>query len=414
MELNNNKKYLLIGMSVVILGLIGFFKQRNIAATASRAPVEAFRTAAVAAVRRGAVANTITLSGEFHPFQEVDIHAKVAGFLKSISVDVGDRVRLGQTIALLEIPELSAELQAADASVRHARDDIERARSERERVKSAYEASHNAYTRLKQASEARSGLIAEQELDDSQAKNKESEAQISIAEASLSAAQSQLAIAEANQRQMSALSEYSKITVPFNGVITKRYADTGALIQAGTSSNTQTMPIVRLAETDRLRLVLPVPESAVPHVRLGTAVKVRVPAMNKDFWGVISRYAEALDPETRTMHTEIDVKNPDNAIVNGMYAEADIVLDKKDSVLTVPIQAVTRNGTNATVLVVDAQDRLAQRRITLGLEGTERVEVVNGLKDGDLVLIGGGGEFRPGDKIAPKVSEGSQGGEAQP
>ena len=410
-----NKKYLLIGISVVVFGLVGFLKQRNMAATARGAPADASRTAAVAAVRRGAVANTITLSGEFHPFQEVDIHAKVAGFLKSISVDVGDRVRSGQTIALLEIPELSAELQAADASVHHARDDIERARSERERVKSAYEASHVAYTRLKQASEARSGLIAEQELDDSQAKDKESEAQISIAEASLSAAQSQLAIAEANQRQMSALSEYSKITVPFNGVITKRYADTGALIQAGTSSNTQAMPIVRLAETDKLRLVLPVPESAVPHVQLGTAVKVRVPAMNRIFSGLVARYADALDPETRTMHTEIEVKNPDNAIVDGMYAEADIVLEKKDSVLTVPMQAVTRNGSDATVLVVNAQNQLELRIIKLGLEGIEQVEVLSGLNERDLVLIGGGGQFRPGDKIVPKLTEtAGQPGEAQP
>jgi RND family efflux transporter MFP subunit len=281
-------------------------------------------------------------------------------------------------------------------------------------MKSAHEASHSAYARLKQASQARSGLIAEQELDDSQARDKEAEAQISIAQAALSEAQSQLSIAEANQRQMSALSEYSKITAPFDGVITKRYADTGALIQAGTSSSTQAMPIVRLAETDRLRLVLPVPESAVPHVRLGTAVKVRVPAMNKIFSGFVARYADALDPETRTMHTEIDVKNPDNTLVNGMYAEADIVLDKRDFVLTVPTQAVTRNGSDATVLVVNAQNQLEQRHIRLGLEGTDRIEVLNGLNESDVVVIGGSGQFRPGDKIVPKLSESNQAGEAQP
>jgi RND family efflux transporter MFP subunit len=412
MELN--KKHVLIGISVVVLGLLAFLKLRNTNATATGAPADASRTAAVVMVRRGTIDNTITLSGEFHPFQEVDIHAKVAGFLKNISVDVGDRVRSGQVIALLEIPELSAELQSADASVRHAADAIERARSELERVKSAHEAFHSAFSRLKQASEARSGLIAEQELDDSQAKDKEAEAQVSVAQAALSEAQSQLAIAEANQRQMSALSDYSKITVPFNGVITKRYADTGALIQAGTSSNTQAMPVVRLAETDKLRLVLPVPESAVPRVQLGTAVKVRVPAMNRIFWGLVARYADALDPETRTMHTEIDVKNPDNALVEGMYAEADIVLDKKASALTVPLQAVTRNGADSTVMIVNAQNQLEQRHIKLGLEGTEQVEVLNGLNERDLILMSGSGQFRSGDKIVPKVSEtAGQTGEAQ-
>jgi RND family efflux transporter MFP subunit len=409
-----NKKHVLIGISVVVLVLLAFLKLRNTTATATGTPADASRTAAVVMVRRGTIDNTITLSGEFHPFQVVDIHSKVAGFLKSIFADVGDRVRSGQVIAILEIPELKAELQSADASVRHATDAIERARSELEGVKSAHEAFHSAYSRLKQASEARAGLIAEQEIDDSQAKDKEAEAQVSNAQAALSEALSQLAIAEANQKQMSALSDYSNITVPFNGVITKRYADTGALIQAGTSSNTQTMPIVRLAETDKLRLVLPVPESAVPRVQLGTTVKVRVPAMNRIFSGIVARYADALDPETRTMHTEIDVKNPDNALVDGMYAEADIVLDKKDSVLTLPMQAVTRNGADAMVLVVNAKNQLEQRQIKLGLEGTEQVEVLSGLKERDLVLISGSGQFRPGDKIVPKLSEtAGQTGEAQ-
>jgi multidrug efflux pump subunit AcrA (membrane-fusion protein) len=113
------------------------------------------------------------------------------------------------------------------------------------------------------------------------------------------------------------------------------------------------------------------------------------------------------------MHTEIDVKNPDNTLVNGMYAEADIVLDKKDSVLTVPMQAVTRNGSDATVLVVNAQKQLEQRHIRLGLEGTDRVEVLSGLGEDDIVLLGGSGQFRPGDTIVPKLSEAGQTGEAQ-
>jgi RND family efflux transporter MFP subunit len=313
------------------------------------------------------------------------------------------------------VPELGAQLQSADASVRHSGDSIERARSELERAKSAHDAFHSAYSRLKQASETRPGLIAQQELDDSQAKDKEAEAQVSTAQAALSESQSQLAIAQANQKQMSALSDYSKITAPFDGVITKRYADTGALIQAGTASNTQAMPVVRLAETDKLRLVLPVPESAVPQIQLGTVVKVRVPAMKRIFSGIVARYADALDPETRTMHTEIDVQNRDNTLVDGMYAEADIVLARKDSVLIVPVQAVTRNGADDSVLVVNAQHQLELRIIKLGLEGNEQVEVISGLYERDLVLIGGGGQFRPGDKIVPKLTEtAGQPGEAQP
>ena len=396
------KKYGIIAICVVVFGLFVLLKLRNTSAGAAAVPPDTSRLAAVSMVRRGSIDNAITLSGEFHPFQEVDIHAKVAGYLKNISVDVGDRVRLGQTIGVLEIPELNAELQSADASVRNANDAIERAQSELESAKSTHDAYHSAYSRLKQASESRAGLIAEQELDDSQAKDKEAEAQISVAQATLSEARSQLAVAQGKQQQMTALSDYSRITAPFDGVITQRYADTGALIQAGTSSSTQAMTVVQLAETDKLRLVIPVPESAVSRIKLGTGVNVRVPALNRTFSGVVARFADALDTQTRTMHTEIDVKNTDNSLVDGMYAEVDIVLAKKDSALVVPTQAVSRNGSDATVLTINAQNQVEQRHIELGLEGNRNIEVLGGLKEHDLVLIGGG-QFRPGEKVTPKV-----------
>ena len=255
------------------------------------------RPVSVALARKTPLRSTLTLSGEFKPFQEVDLHAKVAGYIRTISVDVGDRVRAGQVLAVLEIPELVAQVQEADAS-------LERARSE-------HAAAHSGYARLKQASESRPGLIAAQELEDALARDKAAEAHV--------------AQTEAGQRQVSALSDYSRITAPFSGVITKRYADTGALIQAGTSSSTQAMPVVRLAEFDRLRLVLPVPESAVPRIHVGTVVQVVVPALARTFEGRVARLSDDLDRQTRTMETEIDVANPDDSLVAGMYAET--VLD---------------------------------------------------------------------------------------
>ena len=198
------------------------------------------------------------------------------------------------------------------------------------------------------------------------------------------------------------MADYTNIIAPFNGVVTKRYADTGALVQAGTASSTQAMPVVRVAETDVLRLILPVPESAVPQVHLGSTVQVRVPALNRTFEGKVARFADAVDEETRTMHTEVDVKNTNRSLVQGMYAEISLVLNHKDAALTVPLQAVVRNGSEATVLVVNAQNRLEERRIQLGLEGNDRVEVLSGLKEGDRVLIGSRSEFRVGDQVEPK------------
>src|SRR5580704_14876556 len=131
-------------------------------------------SAAVARVKRGNIGDTLTIAGAFKPFQEVDVHAKVSGYVRTMNVDVGDHVKDGQILAVLEVPELAAELSGAEASVRRWQDEIRRAQSDIERAQSTYSAAHSAYTRLKQASETRPGLVAQQELDDSQAKAQES------------------------------------------------------------------------------------------------------------------------------------------------------------------------------------------------------------------------------------------------
>ncbi len=179
--------------------------------------------------------------------------------------------------------------------------------------------------------------------------------------------------------------------------------DTGALVQAGTNSNTQALPVVSVAQTDLFRLTLPVPESAVPMIRLGTTVTVHVQALNRDFEGKVARFADAVNQETRTMHTEVDVHNANGTIVEGMYAEVKLTLAKKDNALAVPIQAVNRNGSETTVLVVNSQDRIEERDVRLGMEGANQVEVVSGLNPKDRVVIGSRSDFRPGDRVNPKV-----------
>jgi RND family efflux transporter MFP subunit len=371
----------LLGVGVAAVAVVSLIvaARREESRGAAGAGSARARSAATVAVRRTSLATSLTLSGEFKPFQEVELHAKVAGYIRTISVDVGDKVRAGQVLAVLEVPELVAQVEGARATL--------------ERARSTHEASHSAYTRLKQASEARPGLIAAQELDDALARDKEAEAQV--------------AVSEASQRQLSALSDYSRITAPFAGVVTKRYADTGAMIQAGTSSSTQAMPVVRLAEYDRLRLTLPVPESAVPRIHLGTVVHVRVPTLGRTFEGRVARFADTVDRQTRTMAAEIDVANSDDSLVAGMYAETVLDLVRKDSALTVPVQAVSRSGPDATVLIVDSQNRVQERRVKLGIEGARRVEVLTGLQENDRVVIGSRSQFRVGDLVEPKPIEDS-------
>jgi len=364
---------------------------------------DSLRTVAVALVERGPLVNSVKLSGEFRAFQQIDVHAKVAGYIRVIYVDVGDQVKEGQVLAILEVPELNAEVTGAKADIRRSQDAIRRAQSEIERSQSAYRAYHAAYTRLKQASEARPGLIAEQELDDSLAKDQETQAQVDSSRAALAEAQNQLSSAEAVLERLAAMEAYSHITAPFAGVVTKRYADTGSLIQAGTTSETQSMPVVQLAEWSKLRLVVPVPESAVPQLRLGTVVSVHVSALNRDFEGEVARFADSLNEETRTMHTEIDVKNPQGTLKEGMYAEVKLVLQEVKSALNVPVQAIQRGSSAASVFRVDAQGRIEERKVSLGEETSDRVQVLSGLMEGDRVVIGNGGGVRPGDKVRPKV-----------
>ena len=358
--------------------------------------------AAVARVQRHSLGNTLTIAGEFKPFQDVGVHAKVAGYIKAIYVDVGDHVKAGQTLAVLEIPELAAQLAGADAAVRRSKEEIRRAEGDLVRAQSAHAAAHSAYARLKQAAEARTGLVAQQEIDDSQAKDLELEAQVSSSSAALSSAQQQLQVAEANQKQYAALSDYSRIVAPFSGVVTARYADTGALIAAGTSNSAQSMPVVRLAEISKLRLVLPIPESVAAQIHLGDPVKARVQALNQDFVGKVSRFADSLDRQTRTMQTEIDFDNRDAHLIPGMYAETQLSLREKKDALTVALEAVTRNGDDATVLAVNSQNIIEERHVKLGLEDSVRVEVLSGLTDGDRVVIGNRSQFRAGQKVQPK------------
>ena len=402
------RKHVLVTIStglLLVCGLVRLFTQKAKASPDDSAQV---RTVAVALAQRGSIANSLTLSGEFRAYQAVDVHAKVAGFIRQIYVDVGDKVKSGQVLAELEVPELNAQVKGAEAAIERSKDSIQRAGSDVERASSSHTAYHAAYTRLKQASEARPGLIAEQELDDSLAKDKESEAQLSSSRAALSEAKSQMLIAEAERNRLAAMEAYSHITAPFAGVVTKRYADVGSLIQAGTASNTQAMPMVQLSEWTRLRLVVPIPESDVPQLRLGSTVDVRVPALNRTFQGRVARYADSLNEETRTMHTEIDMDNPDGKVLEGMYAETTIVLNKKENVLTIPVQAVERRGATASVLTVDAQSRIREHAVTLGVESSDRVEILSGLHDTDRVVVGNRSEFRDGEKVVPKVTDQNQ------
>ena len=403
-----NKKWIWAGAITLAAGLLAWFGRgttekeglNHVAASADIAP------AAVARVERHNVGSTLTIAGEFKPFQDVNVHAKVAGYVREIYVDVGDHVKEGQTLAVLEVPELAAQLSGAEAAVRAAQEQIRKAQGDLQRAQSSHAAAHSAYARLKQAADSRAGLVAQQEVDDTQAKDLETEGQTASSEAQLAGAKQQLEMAQANQKQYTALSSYTRIVAPFAGVITNRYADTGALVAAGTSSSTQAIPVVRLAQTSKLRLVLPIPESVAAQIHLGDPVRVRVQALDQEIEGKVSRFADSLDRQTRTMETEIDFDNRSGRLISGMYTETRLSLREKKDVLTIPLEAVSRNGEDASVLAVNGQNVVEARKLRLGAEDSVRVEVLSSLSEGERVIIGNRSEFHEGQKVQTKdVSE---------
>src|SRR6202048_3933365 len=397
------------GALLAVGGLAWMWLGRGATETAGIQPVDAnadIPPAAVARVERHNLGSTLAIAGEFKPFQDVDVHAKVAGYIRQIYVDVGDHVKEGQTLAVLEVPELAAQLTGAEASVRAAEEQIRKAQGDLQRAQSSHAAAHSAYARLKQAADSRAGLVAQQEVDDTQAKDLETEAQTDSAEAELAAAKQQWEMAQANQKQYTALSSYTRIVAPFAGVITNRYADTGALVAAGTSSSTQATPVVRLAQTSKLRLVLPIPESVAAQIHLGDPVKVRVQALDQEIEGKVSRFADSLDRQTRTMETEIDFDNRSGRLISGMYTETRLSLREKKDVLTIPLEAVSRNGEDASVLAVNGQNVVEARELRLGGGERVRVEVLAGLSEGERVIIGNRSEYHGGQKVHTKdVSE---------
>ncbi len=346
-----------IWTTLIIGGLViaGCVKLIGAHSTEASIPKADGKPVAVAVVIRENLARDITLSAELRAFQETDLHAKIAGYLKKITVDIGDQVKAGQVIATLDIDEFKDDLARANAAYHDAKLD---------------------YNRVSAVIKKRPGLLAQEEVDKAYAAYE---------------------MAKANQEKAKTLFEYATITVPFDGVVTKRYVDPGAMIQSGGA-----MPIVHIADNTKLRLVFPVPESVVPQVKIGTPVEVTVQSTGQTLKSTVTRIAGKVDSATRTMETEVDLDNRDRRITPGMYASVKVDLEQKNATLTLPVQAVT-TGDKPNVWLVNGKHEIEERPVTLGLQTADRVEILNGLNEGDQVIFGSRGSLSAGMKVEPKT-----------
>jgi RND family efflux transporter MFP subunit len=362
-------------------------------------------TVGVAKVTKKTLSRQITLSSELVPFQEIDVYAKVSGFVKTLTVDYGSRVKTGQVMATLEIPELQAQLQQDQAEIMSADNQVSRADHELKRYDAQYQALHLEYSRLNTVFTNQPGIVAQQEVDDAQGKDLAAASQVDAGKAAFDAAENQLGAAKAKLAHDQSLYDYSKITAPFAGVVTERYANLGTLVQAGTGSSTQALPIVRLSQDDLFRLVIPIPESYVRYIKIGDPVSVRVPSLNRSFPGKVTRFSVDVREDTRTMHTEVDVQNPDRVLIPGLYAEADVALEHREDIPSVPLQAINHEGNKTTVFVVNGADEVDDRTITLGIQTSTDAEVVSGLNEGEQVIVSDRSGLKAGQKVRPQTVE---------
>jgi len=374
---------------VLLLVAVAIPIWRSVSAHAKPAPMASQNLpVAVAKVTREDLAQDLVCDAELRPYQEIDLHAKVAGYLQAINVDIGDSVKVGQLLATIEIPELQDDIAAAEARRKRSEEEVGRAEA-------AYDDTHQIYTSLAAVIKAQPNLMAQQEVDAAKAKDRANAS-------ALAAARAQVDVARAELSKLQTMQKYTRITAPFSGVITKRYADPGALIQAGTSSSTQTLPLVHLAQNNRLRLDIPVSVSHVSRINVGDPVTIRVDALNKTLTGTIARSTRKIETATRTMEVEVDVPNADQQLIQGMYASVTLRLEHREKALVVPVEAVSRKETS-TVIVVNADNTIEERTIRLGMETPHRIEVLSGLKENDLVMIGSRAQIKPGQQVEPKL-----------
>ena len=392
--------------------------------TAAPAPV------AVAKVTRADIAREVVFDAEFRPFQDIDLHARVAGFVQTMNVDVGDRVKAGQLLATIEVPELKEDLERAAAAVKRAQqdvvkaqedaqraeEDIRRAEAEIKRAQAAHAEVKLTLGRIAAVAKEQPGLVAQQEIDTAQARERTADAQVAAAQAAhsgsraaassaraaIASAKEQVHVAEADLHKLQAKAAFTKIVAPFDGIISKRYADAGDMVRGGLSPSAPAVPLVRLVHQDKLRLVFPVSASFVAKVKPGDEVELRVASLGRTIAGKVTRITREVEASTRTMETQVDVVNADGSLYPGMYAAVAMKLDRKQGVLAVPLTALAR-GKKVTVFLIKPDHTIEEREVKLGLEAPNKAEVVAGLAEGDSVLVGSRSQVKPGQKVEPKV-----------
>ena len=368
--MSHASKFLTVGVTVLAAVTV-----------AAQAPVEVVRVVSKAVERQ------VKLPGELQPYLAVPIYAKLGGFVKRVAVDRGSAVKQGQLLAILEAPEIQAQIVEAESKAQA----VERQRTE---AAAKLAAAQSTYDRLKAAS-GTPGVVAENDVIVAQKT-------VEAAQALARSYDDSITAAKAQAQAVRDLAQYLQIKAPFDGIITERNVHPGALVGPGSGST----PLFRLHQITRLRLVVAVPEALVGAIVKGARVPFTVPAYpGETFYGVANLMAHDLDEKTRTMAAELDVKNPDLRLGAGMYPEVQWPVRRPHPSLLVPPTSIVTTTERTVVIRVSNGGVAEWVNVSRGARVGDLIEVFGALKEGDTIVRRGTDEIREGAKINGQSSK---------
>jgi RND family efflux transporter MFP subunit len=385
--------------AAAVVGALGFFAMRfaeapptSIAATAAdpRLPVE------VVHPRRANVARTLQSNATLEAFEHAELFAKVSGYLSEVRVDIGDHVKAGQVLAVIDIPEMEQELAETKAQLESKQSSLESATRQLDHYK-ANITLQNALLRRREELGAEGHFISDRTLDEVRAAAAIAKADLSVAEANRALAADEVDVVAATVEKVKTLLAYRQIVAPFDGEVARRLVNRGDLVQ--TATGTRMTPLFTVQRIDTIRVFCDVPENDVPHLRIGDPAIVKPSGFDGEpFIGKVTRFSLRLDPETRNMRTEIDLPNPGERLYPGMYAEVTLEMDRHSDALVVPSPAIGTDdhGTFVYTVVGDRTQRVA---VEIGLNDNGQVEVTQGLPAESAVVISAKGAPPPGTPV---------------
>ncbi|MEO8661727.1 MAG: efflux RND transporter periplasmic adaptor subunit [Bryobacteraceae bacterium] len=386
---------LLVIALIVVAFLAGYLplqRRRQVVIAETKSAEEALPRVQVVTVGRAGDDAKLQVPGGIQAINEAPVLARTDGYLKARFVDLGDRVKAGQPLAELEALEMDDQLRGARASLDQSRAALTQAAANLEQGKADLELAKVTAGRFGELTTK--GIIARQDNDKYRLEYQSKLANVSALEKNLVVQRSAIAAAEANVARMENLKSYQIVKAPFAGVITLRNVDAGALVSAGNTL------LFRIAQTATLRMYVAVPQSWVSSVHTGQAATVRVSGRpGREFPGTVARTANSLDPASRTLLVELNLPNPDGALLPGMSGSANLSAPKRDAPLMIPADALAIRSNGAEVAVVRKDGTVHVQKIEVGRDYGDRLEVLDGLVEGDTIIQNPGDAVREGMKV---------------